>query len=596
MSQTNVSTHVLDELRALVAARWEDRLTRTMAARLEALVREEPGSCDLYIRMMCMHAELYQFASALCETAAEPSLESEAIESQPHLYDAMVMDAIREPQLSEATTSADDAFRIAPEPDSAAKPETLVRNWTKPWVAAAAVLLVSATALILILHQLLGGHSPQPIAMGASFDATWADQAPAAGNKVQTGMPRSLTSGYVELSSADGLVVVIQGPATFTVQRPGVISLDSGKLTASVPPKAHGFTVNTPAASIVDLGTEFGVNVSPEGETDVQTFRGTVALSPSASFGASSSPILITAGFARRVSPTGQVTEIPADKTDFVRTAEFESWKPHSAESSYRRWQAYSERLRHDTDLVAYYTFENTSPTGDRLPNLSSEGSPLDGILGGDDSLEVPAWATGRWPHKGALAFAADSNQRVEVPAPIGGPLDFSRGEQTASPFSIFLWIHADGPTDENGIVAKGIGTFESFSLETFGDKCLRGWVRDTRSTMPNAPLQDLIVQSGFNSAWEQVGMIYRPEAGRLELYRNGVLASARDDAPHKLLETDRPMIIGCREGNGSAPASTGEQFEYFPSFPGRIDELAIFRRALSAEQVREIYTAEKPD
>jgi hypothetical protein len=55
-------------------------------------------------------------------------------------------------------------------------------------------------------------------------------------------------------------------------------------------------------------------------------------------------------------------------------------------------------------------------------------------------------------------------------------------------------------------------------------------------------------------------------------------------------------MIIGCREGNGSAPASTGEQFEYFPSFPGRIDELAIFRRALSAEQVREIYTAEKPD
>jgi hypothetical protein len=594
VSHSDLRDSVLDELRALVAARWEDRLSSPMAARLEAIVREEPGSCDVYIRMMCMHAELYQFASTLCGTAAEPSLESGAIDSQPHLYDAMVMDAIREPELSEVTTSSGDPIRIMPEPESAAKPKTLVRHWTKPWIAAAAVLLVCATALILILHR--AGHSPKPIAMGASFDATWAGEAPVAGEKVQIGMPRSLTSGYVELNSADGLAVVIQGPATFTVQRPGVILLDSGKLTATVGPKAHGFTVNTPATSIVDLGTEFGVNVSPEGETDVETFRGTVSLTPSAVPGASSSPKLLTAGFARHFSPAGQITDIPIDKTDFVRTTEFDSWKAHSAESSYRRWQAFSERLRHDTDLVAYYTFDNTSPTGNRLPNLSGEGSPLDGVLGGDDLTEAPAWTAGRWPQKGALEFAPDSHERVEIPSEIGGPLDFSRENEEAVPFTICLWICGDGAEpSSSSILAKGVGYAEQIAIENDAGSSLRAWVRDSSAGNQDVNPNDVNCHSPLYAAWQYLVLAYDPHHSELKLYRNGVVIASRNDVPHCLLKTAEPLVIGGREGDRHSPNADGSPGR-FTSMVGRIDELAIYKRTLSAEQIREIYLAEKPD
>ena len=65
MSQWNLS-RVLDELRALLHAvgRPAEQDDGRTAGNV---VREEPGSCDVYIRMMCMHAELYQFASALCD-------------------------------------------------------------------------------------------------------------------------------------------------------------------------------------------------------------------------------------------------------------------------------------------------------------------------------------------------------------------------------------------------------------------------------------------------------------------------------------------------------------------------------------------------
>ena len=52
-----------------------------------------------------------------------------------------------------------------------------------------------------------------------------------------------------------------------------------GKLTARVPHTAAGFTVSTPAGKVVDLGTEFGVEVRPDRTMDVQVFVGAVKVS-----------------------------------------------------------------------------------------------------------------------------------------------------------------------------------------------------------------------------------------------------------------------------------------------------------------------------
>ena len=70
--------------------------------------------------------------------------------------------------------------------------------------------------------------------------------------------------------------MVVEGPAEFEpLSRNGVL-LHLGMLTARVPPEAQGFTVRSLSATVVDMGTEFGVAVEQGGATDVEVFIGVV--------------------------------------------------------------------------------------------------------------------------------------------------------------------------------------------------------------------------------------------------------------------------------------------------------------------------------
>jgi hypothetical protein len=92
-----------------------------------------------------------------------------------------------------------------------------------------------------------------------------------------------LLSGTAEFEFSTGTRMIVKGPALFAPQEAGRATLEQGKLTVHVPPKAIGFTITTPTANIVDLGTDFDVEVSDSGETDVHVVRGavTVELPPS---------------------------------------------------------------------------------------------------------------------------------------------------------------------------------------------------------------------------------------------------------------------------------------------------------------------------
>src|SRR5207247_1023470 len=49
-------------------------------------------------------------------------------------------------------------------------------------------------------------------------------------------------------------------------------------LRATVPPQATGFTIRSPKLDLVDRGTEFGLDVTDGGKTDVHVFQGKVEL------------------------------------------------------------------------------------------------------------------------------------------------------------------------------------------------------------------------------------------------------------------------------------------------------------------------------
>lgn len=89
-----------------------------------------------------------------------------------------------------------------------------------------------------------------------------------------------IRTGLVRLLFDDGVEVTLQGPARYELVSLGKTRLHSGVLTATVPPGAEGFQVDTPTAEIVDLGTVFGIELTDDGLANVSVFDGEVEVKP----------------------------------------------------------------------------------------------------------------------------------------------------------------------------------------------------------------------------------------------------------------------------------------------------------------------------
>ncbi len=145
-------------------------------------------------------------------------------------------------------------------------------------------------------------------------DVKWSqdpDYLPPAGVHVSLGREYILVSGLMEITYDTGAKVILEGPCNYKVDsaRGGYLAL--GKLTAKVETKGSGargqrsekanlpinkssnqqisnpqslipnpFVVSTPTATITDLGTEFGVEVSTKGYTISHVYSGLVRVQP----------------------------------------------------------------------------------------------------------------------------------------------------------------------------------------------------------------------------------------------------------------------------------------------------------------------------
>jgi hypothetical protein len=162
---------------------------------------------------------------------------------------------------------------------------------------------------------------PSEIAtLSSSMQANWADSAVLkSGDRLtRRKKPLRLTQGMVDVVFDTGARVVIEAPAQFRIKSAKRMTLLSGRVFAEVPPSARGFTVDTPQASIVDMGTQFGVKVESGISSDLHLFKGKASLTPAGAAGSGKSEI-IAAGQAGSVDTTGQVRSIAVDDKAFVR-------------------------------------------------------------------------------------------------------------------------------------------------------------------------------------------------------------------------------------------------------------------------------------
>jgi hypothetical protein len=158
---------------------------------------------------------------------------------------------------------------------------------------AAALTVAFVTAFFTIVWPRLGEEDiaegpvekvpPTVAQLVRVVDAQWASQAPSAGEALQEGRRLRLESGLAQIRFRDGASVILEGPAEFTPLTTNGGRLDFGKLAARIETEqARGFAIRTPAARIVDLGTEFGVVVGRDGVVTTVVVQGKVIVSGSA--------------------------------------------------------------------------------------------------------------------------------------------------------------------------------------------------------------------------------------------------------------------------------------------------------------------------
>jgi hypothetical protein len=95
------------------------------------------------------------------------------------------------------------------------------------------------------------------------------------GQPIEPGWLR-IKSGIAEITFRRGAVVSVEGPAHIRIDNAMSCRSKFGKLSAICPESAHGFTIHFRGGRVVDLGTQFALNSSSEGITDVHVIDGEV--------------------------------------------------------------------------------------------------------------------------------------------------------------------------------------------------------------------------------------------------------------------------------------------------------------------------------
>ncbi len=138
------------------------------------------------------------------------------------------------------------------------------------------VVAVVAVLLLAVGIQTTGGTAHPLARLVALESAAWAtDQDFAAGDKLQAGR-LELLRGMAQIELSNGVTMLLEGPVELQLIAADRCILHAGYVVATVPPPAIGFRVDTPAATLIDQGTEFGVAVDATRGTTLQVFNGAV--------------------------------------------------------------------------------------------------------------------------------------------------------------------------------------------------------------------------------------------------------------------------------------------------------------------------------
>lgn len=349
-----------------------------------------------------------------------------------------------------------------------------------------------------------------------------------------------LKGGVSSFAFGNGVEVVVESPAAFEIESSLRMTLSHGKLSASVPPEGVGFTVDTPAAEVVDFGTEFAVEVAEDLSSEVHVFDGEVDVKPLVNRAAES--VRLVSNNATRIEHQSNVPiGIEVDHDRFLRSLQ----EPK---------KQYSREVRNLKPLV-YYRMGPKTFEGRKGLEFISKGK-MEAII-----------ATGKIGASLRLEGTAKEGYALAQPSP----------SSNSGHLSGICWVYADSRPRRASIATnlseEGDGQF-SWNLRR-DTGCLQIQVKTQDGNEVHVH-EEVPLPIG---QWHQVAFVANGES--LRLFRNGEeVGSVPCGTIGKVGHP--PLSVG------AIPGKTGSKPKQF--WHGRIDELAIFDHPLNDGQIRNLF------
>ena len=265
MNSNHHKTAACIEVERLASRLLDNQQDEQSLARLEELLAQDAVARDCFIDCVTLHT--------LLGASHETELDASGNDDFEHLARKL----LGESEIAPAN------FAQPPRTEFRANSQSK-RDQRYHWLAwASAVCLFCFMAMgwyFLTAQQEYPPYSSFVGVLSKAVGVRWASEQPdGVPARLFAGQTLSLDEGYAEVTLLSGCTCALKGPAEIEIVSPMCVRAVKGAFWARVGEDAKGFVVETPAGKVVDLGTEFGINIdSSNSTTDVVVFEGAVDL------------------------------------------------------------------------------------------------------------------------------------------------------------------------------------------------------------------------------------------------------------------------------------------------------------------------------
>jgi ferric-dicitrate binding protein FerR (iron transport regulator) len=369
-----------------------------------------------------------------------------------------------------------------------------------------------------------------------------------------------LKSGVAEIEFFQGARLCIEGPAEIKLVSSGEAYCSYGRFSAHVPQPARGFRLGTPKGDIVDLGTDFGLDLNAA-SPELHVFKGEVELHQP-----QTQTRKLTTGTATSLEHPGSNQMLVANAAAFTFSHDLDARVNASRREAFEHWQTESAQRDTDPSLRIHLDFQDEA--GSHILRNAASGSDI-----APGTIVGCAWTEGRWPGKRALQFGSVSDRvRLNIP-----------GQYPQMTLAAWVQLHGlNSHQDQNSIcMSQGLEAGGVHWQVIYNGAICLGLVAQSHPSVTDDYISPVVFTPERFGQWIHLAAVLDTAGKEVRFYVNGELLSR-----HPLRRPIPPEPAVAEIANWM-PAPDYRGGHLVRNLSGCVDEFSLYSRALGGDEIR---------